>query len=79
MHEGFKELTYLQMDATKLEFNDHTFGGVFEKGTIDSMACLKDRDYTIGSLVQESYRVLQPGGYLLVISCGDPLFRVPLL
>lgn len=67
------------MDATTMDFEDSSFGGVFDKGTLDSMTCLKKWEDIVSAFVTETYRVLKPGGYFLILSCGDPLFRVPLL
>lgn len=49
---------------------------MFDKGTLDSVTCLKDKEHTAERMMAECYRVLKPASWSLWVSCGDPLFRL---
>jgi len=69
-------LKFLQMDATKMTFQDNSFDVVFEKGTLDAL-------YTgsvelVKQVISEVYRVLRPGGIFVSVTFGDPGSRTDL-
>jgi SAM-dependent methyltransferase len=75
MTEKFKgtPLRFMQMDATKMTFEDETFDVVFDKGTLDAM-------YTGASdlvklAVAQIFRVLRPGGLFVSLTFGHPNSR----
>merc|ERR1712216_892738 len=63
-HEDKQEMQWQMMDARKLEFSEGTFDVVIDKGTMDSVLC------------KEGSRVLKPGGTYIVISYGQPDYRL---
>jgi len=66
-------LKFLQMDATKMTFQDNSFDVVFDKGTLDAL-------YTgsaemVKNVIPEVYRVLRPGGIFVSVTFGAPRSR----
>lgn len=73
-------LQYLEMDATKMDFDDASFDCIFDKGTSDAILCELDPHREQGiKLLQEVSRVLKPGGYFAVVTCSVPRYRLPFL
>ena len=48
--------------SKKLDFDDNTFDFIFTK---DMFECVSDKD----SLVNEIYRILKPGGFVICVNC----------
>merc|ERR1719162_943934 len=55
--------------------DDESFDIVFDKGTLDTLACCPDRYHKLPIYTKEILRVLKPGGIWLVISFGPPETR----
>jgi len=70
------ELLYSRMDATRLDFPDHTFDLVVDKGTIDALLCEPNaavKTETVTQVFYESFRVLKRGqAALMVVSHMQP-------
>jgi len=64
----------LEMDATKMTFEDKKFDVIIDKGTLDALLCGKNNDI-VNSLVREMTRVLKLEGELFIISHGQPKAR----
>ncbi|KAH8065930.1 methyltransferase domain-containing protein [Aureococcus anophagefferens] len=68
-----------QGDCTDMDYEDELFDVVVDKGTLDAMACHDDEKIALRRgrrYVSECFRVLAPGGVLLVASFGQPETRL---
>ncbi|KAF8066419.1 EEF1AKMT4 [Scenedesmus sp. PABB004] len=80
LHSALPQLTYRVSDARSMpEFDDASFDGLLDKGTLDAVLCGPDAGANAAAVLEECARVLRPGGTLLVITYGDPSSRLPLL
>jgi len=87
MKEEYPELSFLEMDMTRLSFPDNSFDLVVEKATLDSLLVdakspwnLNSPGHTLVSkALREVKRVLKPSGLFLSITFSQPHHRVPLL
>ena len=62
-----------------MDYEDELFDVVVDKGTLDAMACHDDEKIALRRgrrYVSECFRVLAPGGVLLVASFGQPETRL---
>jgi len=75
-HEDKQEMQWQKMDVTKLEFADGTFDVVLDKGTMDSVLCGEGSTKHCAKMMSEISRVLKPGGTYIVISYGQPDYRL---
>ena len=53
------------MDTMKMTFENETFDVVFDKGTLDAILCGVNSFENAAKMVNEVFRVLKPGGYVL--------------
>ena len=65
---------WLEMDATKMSFQNDTFDIVVDKGTLDALVCADDKSIPI-DLMKEMYRVCKPDGCMYLITHCSPELR----
>lgn len=70
---GRAGMSFLKMDATQMSFADGSFDLVFEKGTLDAM--YTGASHMVRQVVEESFRVLRPGGVFISVTFGPPNAR----
>lgn len=76
MSEEYPHLKYIEMDATNMTFKENEFDVCIDKGTLDALLCGEEKIYT--SLIKEMFRVIKIGGYVTIITHGEPETRYPL-
>ncbi|CAD8192011.1 unnamed protein product [Paramecium pentaurelia] len=80
MQEKYKDkgpnFKYLHMDARAMEFEDGSFDGAIDKGTLDAILCGESSSSNAQKVIQEVHRVLGPKGVYLAISYGLPEHRL---
>ncbi|KAG2426234.1 hypothetical protein HXX76_013213 [Chlamydomonas incerta] len=80
LHKGLPQLEYRVADVRSMpEFADKSFDGVLDKGTLDAILCGEGSAVHAAAMVMEAFRVLKPGGVLMLVTYGDPLSRLPYL
>lgn len=78
LHAGWPHLTYQVADAKHMpEFADASFDTVIDKGTLDAIRCGPTADEDSAAMMLELYRVLRPGGVMMMITYGPPFVRLP--
>lgn len=75
MQKQFPEMKWLEMDATKMDFEDNYFDCSIDKGTLDAIMCGNDPTPP-AKLVKEMHRVTKKGGHYCIITHGDPESRL---
>merc|ERR1711904_47554 len=75
-HEDKPEMQWQKMNCTSLEFADVTFDVAIDKGTMDSILCGEGSTKHCSKMMSEISRVLKPGGTYVVISYGQPDYRL---
>ena len=75
MKKLYPDLNYIEMDATKMDFNSNYFDCVIDKGTLDAIMCGGDPNPPF-DLINEMYRVTKINGYCLFITHGNPNSRL---
>jgi ubiquinone/menaquinone biosynthesis C-methylase UbiE len=70
---------WLAMDAQDLSFENDSFDLIIEKGTVDALVCRDNSDEVLFHIFSESFRVLKPGGCLLLVTHSAPRERLDLL
>lgn len=70
------KLVYDVMDCTNMDYPDNHFDYVFDKGTIDALACGDNDDQDMRATVLESIRVLKSGGIYVIVSFAEPSRRM---
>eukprot|EP00270_Netrium_digitus_P015141 TRINITY_DN5260_c0_g1_i2.p1 TRINITY_DN5260_c0_g1~~TRINITY_DN5260_c0_g1_i2.p1 ORF type:complete len:252 (-),score=66.04 TRINITY_DN5260_c0_g1_i2:177-932(-) len=76
-HTDIQQLKYFTMDVRSLQFDDGAFGAVVDKGTLDAIMCGEDASSNVKLMLSQVARVLQPGGYFIMITYGEPQVRMP--
>ena len=76
MQKQFPEMKWLEMDATKMDFEDNFFDCSIDKGTLDAIMCGNDPTPP-ARLIREMHRVTKVGGHYCIITHGDPDSRLP--
>ena len=76
MQKQFPEMKWLEMDATKMDFEDNFFDCSIDKGTLDAIMCGND-PIPPARLIREMHRVTKIGGHYCIITHGDPDSRLP--
>jgi hypothetical protein len=76
-YEGVAGCTWVVGDAMQMEsIGDESMELVLDKGTLDALACKDEgREEAGRSLIAEAFRVLRPGGSLVIASFGPPQIR----
>ena len=72
-------ITYTEMDVRSLDAEDGSFDAVIDKATLDSLANNEDAEADIARMLNESHRVLRPGGVYVCLSYGGPTTRTHML
>jgi len=75
MQKQFPEMKWIEMDATKMDFEDNFFDCSIDKGTLDAIMCGNDPTPP-ARLIREMHRVTKKGGYYCIISYGVPEYRL---
>ncbi|XP_047334304.1 EEF1A lysine methyltransferase 4 [Impatiens glandulifera] len=76
-HELVPQLKYMQLDVRDMSyFEDETFDGVIDKGTLDSLMCGTNSPISAAQMLGEVSRLLKPGGTYMLITYGDPSVRM---
>mmetsp|Transcript_6772 Transcript_6772/g.9189 ORF Transcript_6772/g.9189 Transcript_6772/m.9189 type:complete len:245 (+) Transcript_6772:282-1016(+) len=70
------ELKYFTVDASILPFPDDTYQTVFDKGTLDCVACGTDPAERVHKVLKNVSRVLRTGGIFAYYSYSSPDNRV---
>ena len=73
--DGFEKMTFLEMNASNLQFADESFDIVFDKGTLDSILCSEGSSQNAIKCVKSVDRVLAKKGIYFVVSYGIPDYR----
>eukprot|EP00742_Colponemidia_sp_Colp-10_P000659 GILJ01000718.1.p1 GENE.GILJ01000718.1~~GILJ01000718.1.p1 ORF type:complete len:211 (+),score=25.02 GILJ01000718.1:72-704(+) len=79
MEEKYRDkqgMSYVQMDARSIDYPDHSFDVVMDKGTLDSMLCGEGSTTNVQKMLSEIYRVLAPNGVYIIVSYGQPAHRL---
>lgn len=71
-----EKMTWLKMDALKMEFKNGEFDAVIDKSTIDAILCGQCSFYNTAIMVNEVQRILKTGGVYFVVSYGRPETRL---
>jgi len=71
-----REMKWLEMDCTCLNFEDSSFDAVIDKSVMDTLACGDNGAVVMARYMKEVQRVLRPGGTFLCITFGNPKSRL---
>lgn len=66
-NNGFENMKYYVMDATKMDFSNETFDLCIDKGTLDAVLCADTNELGF-KLIEEMYRVTKINGFFVIIS-----------
>jgi ubiquinone/menaquinone biosynthesis C-methylase UbiE len=69
------QMSYLQMDAQKMDFPDCSFDVVLDKCTVDGIMCSDQYLLTAHHFIMEAFRVLKVGGLYLLVSYASSQYR----
>ncbi|WOK96065.1 methyltransferase-like protein 13 [Canna indica] len=73
-------LKYVKMDVRDMRsFESRSFDAVIDKGTLDSLMCGQNATENATMMLQEIGRVLKDKGVYILITYGDPSYRLYLL
>ena len=75
MQKQFPDMKWLEMDATKMDFQDNYFDCAIDKGTLDAIMCGNDPSPP-AKMIKEMHRVTKKGGHYCIITHGDPETRL---
>ena len=75
MQKQFPEMKWIEMDATKMDFEDNAFDCSIDKGTLDAIMCGNDPSPP-AKLIREMHRVTKKGGHYCIITHGEPESRL---
>ena len=67
MKKLYPNLNYIEMNATKINFNSNYFDWVIGKGTLDAIKCRVNPN-PLFDLINKMYRVTQINGYCFFIT-----------
>ncbi|XP_020087647.1 methyltransferase-like protein 13 isoform X1 [Ananas comosus] len=83
MQQKYKDkpaLKYLKMDVRDMAgFESNSFDGVIDKGTLDSIMCGHNAHENATKMLEEVARVLKDKGVYILITYGDPSYRLCVL
>lgn len=73
-------LKYIQMDVRDMsDFASSSFDAVVDKGTLDSLMCGHNSQQHATKMLEEVGRILKDNGVYILITYGDPSYRLRLL
>jgi len=72
-------MTYAQMDAKVMSFDEEKFDVVFDKATLDSILCGEGSSQSAQKMLGEVSRVLTSTGVYIAVSHGQPAYRLTYL
>ena len=75
MQKQFPDMKWIEMDATKMDFEDNYFDCAIDKGTLDAIMCGNDPSPP-AKMIKEMHRVTKKGGHYCIITHGDPETRL---
>ena len=75
MQKQYPEMKWIEMDATKMDFEDNSFDCTIDKGTLDAIMCGKDT-VPPAKLIKEMHRVTKKDGHYCIITHGVPETRL---
>ncbi|PKA54711.1 hypothetical protein AXF42_Ash000546 [Apostasia shenzhenica] len=74
------ELKYIKMDVRYMNaFESRSFDAVIDKGTLDSLMCGQNAQQNAKMMLEEVGRILKDNGVYILITYGDPSYRLNLL
>merc|ERR1712166_42321 len=73
---AMEDMRWHTMDVLKLPFNEGAFEAVIDKGTMDSILCGEGSTKNVAVMCKHISRVLKPGGAYIVVSYGQPDYRM---
>ncbi|MQM08485.1 hypothetical protein Taro_041339 [Colocasia esculenta] len=74
------EMNYIKMDVRDMSiFESNSFDGVIDKGTLDSLMCGHNAQQNATKMLEEVDRILKDKGVYILITYGDPKYRLYLL
>lgn len=76
LHKNVPQLEYKVADVRKLPFEQGSYNGVIDKGTLDAILCGDTSVEFAHRMLRECDRVLGPGGVLVLVTYGDPASRL---
>ncbi|KAJ3676024.1 hypothetical protein LUZ60_003450 [Juncus effusus] len=79
-YKDIPQLKYMKMDVRDMkQFENRSFDAVIDKGTLDSIMCGHDSQENAKKMLEEVFRVLKEKGVYIMITYGDPSYRLRLL
>ncbi|ONK63064.1 uncharacterized protein A4U43_C07F11040 [Asparagus officinalis] len=79
-YQGRPEMKYIKMDVRDMNgFESSSFDAVIDKGTLDSLMCGHDAQPNAKKMLEEIGRILKDKGVYILITYGDPSYRLRLL
>ncbi|KAG0475936.1 hypothetical protein HPP92_012777 [Vanilla planifolia] len=79
-YEDKPELKYIKMDVRDMNtFESGSFDAVIDKGTLDSLMCGQNAYHNAKKMLEEVGRILKDKGIYILITYGDPSYRLQLL
>ncbi|XP_047070448.1 EEF1A lysine methyltransferase 4-like isoform X1 [Lolium rigidum] len=74
------QLKYTKMDVKNMsDFESGSFDAVIDKGTLDSLMCGQNSQEHAMKMLREVNRILKDNGIYIMITYGDPSYRLHLL
>ncbi|KAG8087895.1 hypothetical protein GUJ93_ZPchr0010g8514 [Zizania palustris] len=74
------QLKYMKMDVKNMsQFESCSFDAVIDKGTLDSIMCGQNSQENATKMLEEVNRILKDKGVYVLITYGDPSYRLRLL
>eukprot|EP00775_Hariotina_reticulata_P003183 gene3183-3461_t len=71
-YPGHPGLHYAVADARCMpQYNDCSFGGILDKGTLDALLCGDNEAADAAALLGQVWRLLQPGAAYVLITSGQ--------
>ncbi|KAK8841169.1 hypothetical protein M9Y10_027369 [Tritrichomonas musculus] len=75
-YENEPKLEWEVGNCTKMDVKDLSFDCIFDKSTLDCLACSDNADTQINSYLNEVYRILKSNGYFILISFAPEITRL---
>ncbi|PUZ52283.1 hypothetical protein GQ55_6G257800 [Panicum hallii var. hallii] len=79
-YHDMPRLKYMKMDVKDMsDFESGSFDAVIDKGTLDSIMCGQNSQENATKMLEEVNRILKEKGVYMLITYGDPSYRLRLL